>query len=110
ELENIVETKDGEMSLLQGDRDRWQQRTQNILQKYDRVDPAEMEGLKEKLETLEKERDEAVSARQVLQTEVEAFPEQLKQAEERVQDLRIKLTEQFKARSKELTGRINAKQ
>ena len=110
ELENIVETKDGEMSLLQGDRDRWQQRTQNILQKYDRVDPAEMEGLKEKLGTLEKERDEAVTARQTLQTEVEAFPEQLKQAEERVQDLRVKLTEQFKARSKELTGRINAKQ
>ena len=110
ELENVVETKDGEMSLLQGDRDRWQQRTQNILQKYDRVDPAEMEGLKEKLGTLEKERDEAVTARQTLQTEVEAFPEQLKQAEERVQDLRVKLTEQFKARSKELTGRINAKQ
>ena len=110
ELENVVETKDGEMSLLQGDRDRWQQRTQNILQKYDRVDPAEMEGLKEKLGNLEKERDEAVSARQTLQTEAETFPEQLKQAEERVQDLRVKLTEQFKARSKELTGRINGKQ
>lgn len=110
ELENNLETKDGEMSLLQGDRDRWQQRTQNILQKYDRVDPAEMEGLKEKLTTLEKERDEAVSARENLNAQAESFPEQLKHAEDRVQELRTKLTEQFKARSKELTGRINAKQ
>ncbi|KOC11174.1 nuclear pore complex protein [Aspergillus flavus AF70] len=110
ELENVVETKDGEMKLLQADRDRWQQRTQNILQKYDRVDPAEMEGLKEKLETLQKERDEAVSSRDTLQEQAAAFPEQLKHAEERVQELRAKLTEQFKARSKELTGRINAKQ
>ncbi|BDD55673.1 hypothetical protein MPDQ_000867 [Monascus purpureus] len=110
ELENAVETKDGEMKLLQADRDRWQQRTQNILQKYDRVDPAEMEALKEKLATLEKERDEAVSARDTLQAQAATFPEQLKHAEDRVQDLRAKLTEQFKARSKELTGRINAKQ
>ncbi|KAL1859940.1 Protein mlp1 [Paecilomyces lecythidis] len=110
ELENVVEIKDGEIKLLQEDRDRWQQRTQNILQKYDRVDPAEMEALKEKLATLEKERDEAVSARDNLQAQAATFPEQLKHAEERVQDLRSKLTEQFKARSKELTGRINAKQ
>ncbi|KAI9932692.1 hypothetical protein AWENTII_004987 [Aspergillus wentii] len=110
ELENVVETKDGEMKLLQADRDRWQQRTQNILQKYDRVDPAEMEALKESLSTLEKERDEAISARDTLQTEVASFPEKLEHAEERLKDLRSKLTEQFKARSKELSGRINAKQ
>ena len=110
ELENVVETKDGEMKLLQQDRDHWQQRTQNILQKYDRVDPAEMEALKEKLGSLEKERDEAVSAGDTLQAQATTFPEQLKHAEDRIQDLRQKLTEQFKARSKELTGRINAKQ
>lgn len=110
ELENVVETKDGEMKLLQQDRDHWQQRTQNILQKYDRVDPAEMEALKEKLASLEKERNEAVSARDTLQAQAATFPEQLKHAEDRIQDLRAKLTEQFKARSKELTGRINAKQ
>ncbi|EAS36318.3 filament-forming protein [Coccidioides immitis RS] len=110
ELEDNLETKDGEMKLLQSDRDRWQQRTQNILQKYDRVDPAELEAMKEKLETLKKERDEAVSARETLEAQASTFPEQLKQAEDRTQELRTRLTEQFKARSKELTGRINAKQ
>ena len=110
ELENLLETKDEEMKLLQEDCDRWQQRTQTILQKYDRVDPAEMEALKEKLSSLERERHEATSARDALQAQAVTFPEQLKSAEDRVQELRLKLTEQFKARSKELTGRINTKQ
>jgi len=117
ELESIVEGKDGEMQILQADRDRYQQRVQNILQKYDRVDPAEMEALNEKIASLEKERDEAisardeaVSARDALQTEVDSFPEQLKSADARLGELRTKLTEQFKGRSKELSGRINSKQ
>lgn len=110
ELENNLEAKDGEMQLLQADRDRYQQRVQNILQKYDRVDPAEMESLKEKLANFEKERDEAVSARDELQTQSTTHDEQLKSAENRVTELRNKLTEQFKARSKDLTGRIASKQ
>ncbi|PGG99072.1 hypothetical protein AJ79_08706 [Helicocarpus griseus UAMH5409] len=110
ELENVVETKDGEYKLLQEDRDRWQQRTQNILQKYDRVDPVEMEALKEKLSGLEKERDEAVSARDELQNQITTLSNQVKQGEERIQTMRSTLTEQFKARSKELSSRIQAKQ
>lgn len=110
ELENNLEAKDGEMHLLQADRDRYQQRVQNILQKYDRVDPAEMESLKEKLASFEKERDEAVAARDELQTQSATHDDQLKNAENRVTELRTKLTDQFKARSKELTGRIASKQ
>uniref|UniRef100_A0A093V3K5 Nucleoprotein TPR n=1 Tax=Talaromyces marneffei PM1 TaxID=1077442 RepID=A0A093V3K5_TALMA len=111
ELENLVETKDEEMKLIHADRDRWQQRTENILQKYDRVDPTEMENLKEKLLTLENERDEAIAARDTLQQQVDGFPEQLaKTAEDSKAELRSKLTEQFVKRSKELSGRINAKQ
>ncbi|KAJ5630982.1 nuclear pore complex protein An-Mlp1 [Penicillium longicatenatum] len=114
ELEGNLEAKEGEMQLLQKDRDHYQQRIQNILQKYDRVDPAEMEALKEKLNTLEKERDEAVSARDDLQTQKAALDEQLQNAEadvaSRLQDQRNKLGEQFKARSRELSGRLNAKQ
>ncbi|KAF9248600.1 hypothetical protein DTO027I6_878 [Penicillium roqueforti] len=118
ELESQSEAKDGEMQLLQADRDRYQQRIQNILQKYDRVDPTEMQELKEKLSSLEKEKNEAVSEREALQTQMESlqaqiaqFPEQLKQhSDERAQDLRSKLTEQFKARSKDLSARVKAKQ
>ncbi|KAJ5779724.1 hypothetical protein N7457_007444 [Penicillium paradoxum] len=118
ELESQNEGKDGEIALLQADRDRYQQRVQNILQKYDRVDPTEMQELKEKLTSLENEKAEAVSARDELQTQLEGlqaqiatFPEQLKQhSDERAHDLRTKLTEQFKARSKDLSARVKAKQ
>ncbi|KIL93629.1 myosin-like protein [Fusarium avenaceum] len=46
-----------EIKQIQEDRDRWQKRTEGILTKYGRVDPAEMEQLKEKITELESERD-----------------------------------------------------
>ncbi len=107
ELENLSELREGEMKLLQEDRDHWQARTQNILAKYDRVDPAELESLKEKLSTLETERDEAAGIRDALQAQIDSIPQQVEVAK---QDLRGRLAEQFKARHKDLTGRINQKQ
>ena len=107
ELENLSELREGEMKLLQEDRDHWQARTQNILAKYDRIDPAELETLKEKLSTLEAARDQAVAARDALQAQVDTIPQQVETAK---QDLRTRLSEQFKARNKDLTGRINQKQ
>jgi nucleoprotein TPR len=107
ELENLAELREGEMKLLQEDRDHWQARTQNILAKYDRVDPAELETLKQKVTKLEAERDEAVAARDSLQAQVEGIPQQVEIAK---QDLRARLSDQFKARNKDLTGRISQKQ
>ena len=107
ELEIRLELREGEMKLLQEDRDRWQQRTQNIVSKYDRVDPVELEALKGKVSQLESERDEAVVARESLQAQIDGFPELV---EAQRQELRGRLGEQFKARSKELTGRIKDKQ
>jgi nucleoprotein TPR len=107
ELENLAELREGEMKLLQEDRDHWQARTQNILAKYDRVDPAELETLKRRLIKLEAERDETVAARDSLQVQVEGIPQQVEIAK---QDLRARLSDQFKARNKDLTGRISQKQ
>lgn len=107
ELENLSEMRDGEMKLLQEDRDHWQQRTQNILSKYDRVDPAELEALKEKVTSLESERDEAVASRDDLQAQVDNIPEQIKTSNG---ELRARLGEQFKTKVKELNGKIKEKQ
>ena len=111
ELENQKEIQEGEMRLLQEDRDRWQQRTQNILQKYDRVDPAEMESLKEQLATLQKERDELEAAKQPLQEQVDGIPERLKQVEadasQKWQESKERMVTQFKNRSKELSAKAN---
>lgn len=108
ELEGIIEAKDGEMQLLQADRDHYQKRVQNILQKYDRVDPQEMEALNEKLATLQKERDEAISARDTLQAEAAEKLQAAEQAAEtRLTDLRQRLADQFKARSRDLSSKIS---
>lgn len=107
ELENLVETRDGELKILQNDRDHWRQRTQDILSKYNRIDPAELEGMKEQLGNLEKERDDAVAARDDLQAQVDNIPEQIKEAKA---ELRTALGEQFKGRSRDLNAKIREKQ
>ena len=101
ELENLVETRDGEMKILQSDRDHWRQRTQDIISKYNRVDPAELESMKEQLETLQKERDEAVAARDTLQTEIDTIPDQIKSAKDQQ---RTALGDQFKTQMKTRVG------
>jgi len=107
ELEHMLELKEGEMTLLQRDRDSWQQRTQNILSKYDRVDPAELEDLKTKLSDLETQRDEAAAARDALQEQVDGQPEAIAAAKKEMKDA---LTEQFKARDKRQKAEIRDRQ
>ncbi|KAL8916596.1 MAG: hypothetical protein Q9208_008409 [Pyrenodesmia sp. 3 TL-2023] len=113
DLTSQVETQAGEARLLQEDRNRWRQRTQDILQKYDRVDPAELEALKTQVQTLQTERDEVVSSKQSLQEQVDGIDAQIAQVQEqnkeRVEELKARLTEQFKTRSKNLTGTIREK-
>jgi nucleoprotein TPR len=85
ELENTKELSEGELKILQEDRDRWQQRTQTILSKYDRIDPAEMDALKEKLSGLESERDGLLAEKATidqLNEQIAAIPEQIRVAQE----------------------------
>ena len=109
DLENAIE----ESRLITEDRDRWQQRAQTILQKYDRIDPAELEALKEKIQVLEKEKKESDSTASTLQARIQEAEKQAaaaqEQSAEKLTDLRQKLGEQFKARSRELTGKIRDK-
>ena len=107
ELEDQQETAQGEMKLLQEDRDRWQKRTQDILSKYDRVDPAEMQELKEKLKSLEQERGQIISDRDALQERVRGFDQELDQGKETVKKETINsLREQFKSKHKEVSDRL----
>ena len=113
ELKNERETCDGEMKLLKESSDRWQQRAQNVLQKYDRVDPAELEALKEQLKSLEFERDELISSKKSLQDQIDTASGQItqvqEQSNEKIETIRAKLAEQYKARSRQLSDRIKEK-
>lgn len=102
ELEHGKETMGGEMRLLQEDRDRWQKRTQDVISKYDRIDPAEMEQLKETIESLKAERDSLLEEQQPLKEKYEA----LETEKEAWQANRTKLVDQFKERSRNQSNQI----
>ena len=113
DLKNEIETQVGEATLLREDRERWQQRTQDILQKYDRIDPAEMEALKGKLHELEAERDTFGATKNALEEQNTSLSGQLTQAQEegnqRVKELRDRLGDQFKTKVKQLNVKVNEK-
>jgi nucleoprotein TPR len=106
EVEQDLESKEGEIKLLQEDRDRWQKRTQDIMQKYDRVDPAELEGLKTQITTLQAEKDALLAEKQPLQEQIDAIPEQIRLAQvessQRWEERRAKLVEQSKNKVRDL--------
>ncbi|KAK4695509.1 nucleoprotein TPR, partial [Lecanoromycetidae sp. Uapishka_2] len=113
ELKNERETQEGEMKLLKENSDRWQQRAQNILQKYDRVDPAELEALKEQVKALEAERDALLASKESLQEKADSASHQMAQVQdqsnEKFETMKARLTDQFKSRSKALSDRIREK-
>ena len=125
EAESEVEMKAGEVGLLQEDRDRWQKRTHDILQKYNRIDPVEHDALKTQVKDLETAmadlqaaRDQAVSQVATLQEQVDGFDEHVRTA---VDDAKSELTQmyearkeamvtQFKDRSRGQTDKVNQKE
>ncbi|UKZ82984.1 hypothetical protein TrVFT333_010785 [Trichoderma virens FT-333] len=110
EIDNLSTQKsflEEEIKQIQEDRDRWQKRTEGILTKYGRVDPAEMEQLKQTITDLEKERDALKEGEQPLQTKVAELESVLETERANWSNTRAKLTEQFKERSRKITGEKN---
>lgn len=96
-----------EIKQIQEDRDRWQKRTEGILTKYGRVDPAEMNSLKETVTALEAERDALKVAEEPLKAKVTELESALETERTGWQTSRSKLIEQAKERSRKLTGEKN---
>ncbi|POR33843.1 Nucleoprotein TPR [Tolypocladium paradoxum] len=110
EIETLSSQKaylEEEIKQIQEDRDRWQKRTEGILTKYGRVDPAEMESLKQNIEDLEKERNALKEGEEPLRAKVTELESTLESEREAWQTTRTRLTEQFKERSKRLTSEKN---
>lgn len=110
EIDNLKTQKsflEEEIKQIQEDRDRWQKRTEGILTKYGRVDPAEMEQLKQTIADLQAERDALKAGEQPLQAKVAELESILETERANWSNTRAKLTEQFKDRSRKLTGERN---
>ncbi|EEY21760.1 conserved hypothetical protein [Verticillium alfalfae VaMs.102] len=106
-----IETQKGfleeEIKQIQEDRDRWQKRTEGMFTKYGRVDPAEMDQLKQTVTDLEAERDALKEAEAPLRSQLDEIQKALDGERSNWQNTRQKLTEQFKERSKKLSGDKN---
>ncbi|KAI7470446.1 hypothetical protein KC351_g12662 [Hortaea werneckii] len=110
ELEGDLESKDGEMKLLQDDRDHWRERTNNVISKYGRADPEEIEGYKTKITELEGEKEKLLAEVAPLKEQVEqaqAKSDEAVEAERTQWQERIdRFKEQAKNQNRKQNGRI----
>lgn len=93
ELEGEIEFTTAQLKTVEEDRERWQKRHQDVLQRYDRIDPKELEDLKLQIETLKTERDQAS------QQAGEGFEERLRAAEEEAEKQKKEAEEQSRRRA-----------
>lgn len=101
ELEGELEGKEGEIKLLQDDRNHWRERTQNIISKYDRVDPAELEEMRKQLADLKAEKERLEAEQGPLREQVESYDKRLEDLREEItQPLNTKL-ENFRNQAKD---------
>ncbi|KAG2144206.1 hypothetical protein DEU56DRAFT_790720 [Suillus clintonianus] len=54
-----LQARDAQITRLEGETRRWQERNAQLLSKYDRTDPAEIQGLKDEIETLKTQKADA---------------------------------------------------
>ena len=109
ELEGELEGKEAEVKLVQDDRDHWRERTQNIISKYDRVDPAELEHMRSQLEALKAEKERLESEQQPLREQVENAEKEKTEAVEANTALYTERVEKIKTQAKDQNRRQNAR-
>ncbi|KAI1338892.1 hypothetical protein F5Y15DRAFT_101352 [Xylariaceae sp. FL0016] len=100
ELQSQQSYKEAEMKQVQEDRDRWQKRTEDILSKHGRTDPAEVEELKQQVADLESERNALQAAETPLKERIGELEKILSDKETEWQSTRERLINSAKERSK----------
>ncbi|EGX50968.1 hypothetical protein AOL_s00054g704 [Orbilia oligospora ATCC 24927] len=108
-LEGDVEVKDGQMKLLQEDNERWKARTNQILQKYDRIDPAELEGLKDQLKSVQEELQETQAKLAASEARLQASGTEIQTKSAEAADLLAKEGVKWKARLDKLVAETKEK-
>jgi len=80
ELEGELELNMGHLKAVEEDRDRWQKRHQDVLQRYDRIDPKDLEDLKKQIEDHKVERDQALEQVAGLNEQITALTSEVQSA------------------------------
>ncbi|TLS23849.1 hypothetical protein PpBr36_08573 [Pyricularia pennisetigena] len=106
ELENQEVYLQEEIKQLQEDRDRWQKRTESILTKYGRVDPGELEQMKQSVADLEAERDALKQNEDGIKAQLEEAQKTLESERTKWNEARGRIIDQAKTKAREQTGVI----
>ena len=113
ELEDALEANVEDLRMTREARERFEQRYHDLLNKTDSIDPAEFDSLREQVNTLTTERNESLAVKGSMQEQIDSIPDQIKKAQDEIsvgqEERRFKMIEQFKARSKDLSGKIKDK-
>ncbi|KAI5866033.1 hypothetical protein GGS23DRAFT_555135 [Durotheca rogersii] len=107
ELQSQQAFKEAEMKQLHEDRDRWQKRTEDILSKHGRTDPAEVEELKQTVAKLETERNALQAAETPLREKITELEKSIEEKDANWSVTREKLVNSAKERSRTLTAARN---
>ena len=95
-LQSELVTKDMQIRLLEEDNARWKSRNEQVLAKYERIDPAELQALKDEVESLRKQAEDAAQSsagdRKSLQSELDATKAALATAQETVGEVVLLLS------------------
>ncbi|KAL1871627.1 Protein mlp1 [Diaporthe australafricana] len=106
ELEGSKEFLEEELKQLGEDRDHWQKRVESIVTKHGRVDPAELEQMKEKASELEAERDALKQAEEPLKARITELETTLETEKSSWTAARGKIIEQAKNKNRENSTKI----
>ncbi|KAG4222418.1 hypothetical protein PC116_g29108, partial [Phytophthora cactorum] len=107
ELQSQQAFREAEMKQLHEDRDRWQKRTEDILSKHGRTDPAEVEELKQTVAKLESEKNALQEAEAPLKERIQELEKTIEEKEASWSVTREKLINSAKERSRTLTNAKN---
>ncbi|KAK8045384.1 filament-forming protein [Apiospora rasikravindrae] len=101
ELQSQQTFKEAEIKQLHEDRDRWQKRTEDILAKHGRTDPAEVEELKQSVAALETEKNSLQEAESKLKERVQELEKEVEESETKLKDRLAQQKESFTAQFKQ---------
>ncbi|KAG9193902.1 hypothetical protein G6011_03937 [Alternaria panax] len=101
ELEGELELNVGHLKAVEEDRDRWQKRHQDVLQRYDRIDPKELEDLKKQIEDHKVERDQALEQVAGLNEQITALTGEVQSANAERDNIQKSEREKFQKKHNE---------
>lgn len=93
DLQSIVDASKIEISALKEDNTRWRGRAQQILAKYERIDPAEHELLKNQVVSLKEEKTQMDASIAAMRTDIETLKEGKLKGQKIISNLRTALSE-----------------